>query len=268
MTRFSRKCLRVLMTALATIAAGSVARCLRGTTGEGGACVCAAEQGRRKEARALARRARSDATRGRPARDRFWLQLPERLHSGDGDGRGGVSAHARCLKNPTLERITGVGDDAYLRDNGGNYAELIAKVGAFMFTIRHEPQYASRAYDANGQAGSHRLGAGTRGEVALTLVGSRYPTIGLRGGRHSFTAFSRRRAKRRRSSVKWRCRLVLDPPEARGHQPPLSIGRRPYLWIEAAARGRPPRSIANVAGQRTDLEAPVGFVTGECGYPS
>lgn len=32
---------------------------------------------------------------------------------------------------------TGVGDEAYLRDNGGNYAELLAKVGAFLVTIQH-----------------------------------------------------------------------------------------------------------------------------------
>ena len=37
----------------------------------------------------------------------------------------------------TIPARRGVGDEAYLRDNRGNYAELIARVGPFMFTTQH-----------------------------------------------------------------------------------------------------------------------------------
>ncbi len=137
MTRFSRKCLRVLMTALATIAAGSVADAY------------AAPQG--KAAHACALLSKADVKKLAPWPDVLDQMQPEEdlLATGSGCNYPSVyiqvmatdeAAFQRTLaafKNPTLERITGVGDDAYLRDNGGNYAELIAKVGAFMFTIQH-----------------------------------------------------------------------------------------------------------------------------------
>lgn len=40
------------------------------------------------------------------------------------------------MKNPPMEAIPGVGDEAYLRDNKGNFAEFVAKVGGQVLTIQ------------------------------------------------------------------------------------------------------------------------------------
>jgi hypothetical protein len=52
-------------------------------------------------------------------------------------GAAGFKGMLAGLDKSTLERITGVGDEAYLRDNKGNFAELIARVGEFVFTTQH-----------------------------------------------------------------------------------------------------------------------------------
>jgi hypothetical protein len=40
-------------------------------------------------------------------------------------------------KNETLEPVAGVGDEAYLRDNGRRFAELCAKVGTHVLTVQY-----------------------------------------------------------------------------------------------------------------------------------
>jgi hypothetical protein len=42
-----------------------------------------------------------------------------------------------AFQNPTLERLTGIGDEAYVRANGSNYGELLARMGARVFTTQH-----------------------------------------------------------------------------------------------------------------------------------
>jgi hypothetical protein len=39
-------------------------------------------------------------------------------------------------KNPTLERIAGLGDEAYIRDNKGMFAELFAKNGSHLVSLQ------------------------------------------------------------------------------------------------------------------------------------
>lgn len=39
-------------------------------------------------------------------------------------------------KNPTVERIAGVGEEAYIRDNKGRFAELYAKSGSHLVSLQ------------------------------------------------------------------------------------------------------------------------------------
>jgi len=39
-------------------------------------------------------------------------------------------------KNPTVERVAGVGDEAYIRDNKGRFAEFYAKSGAHLVSLQ------------------------------------------------------------------------------------------------------------------------------------
>ena len=39
-------------------------------------------------------------------------------------------------KNPTVERVAGVGDEAYIRDNKGMFAELYAKSGSRLLSLQ------------------------------------------------------------------------------------------------------------------------------------
>jgi len=39
-------------------------------------------------------------------------------------------------KNPTVERVAGVGDEAYIRDNKGLFAELYAKSGSYLISLQ------------------------------------------------------------------------------------------------------------------------------------
>ena len=39
-------------------------------------------------------------------------------------------------KNPTVERLAGVGEEAYIRDNKGLFAELYAKSGSYLVSLQ------------------------------------------------------------------------------------------------------------------------------------
>lgn len=136
---FSRRCFRALVVTGFAIAVGALPPAYAATLGQG------------KAAHACALLSKAEVKKFAPWPDFLDQMQPEEDPLATGSGCNYPSVYIQVMttdeaafqrtlaafKNPTLERITGVGDEAYLRDNGGNYAELLARVGSFLVTIQH-----------------------------------------------------------------------------------------------------------------------------------